>query len=127
MIPETFRTDILKEEADANQVLVENANSETGSFALLFLSLMEISERSGMCFITVLHPVRPLNPRPMREDKEVQTETLTIKARPMANGYVKAKTGDATTEAVYNDWYKNVGTDCICNRIRGSSKSSIKR
>ena len=30
MIPEIFRTDILKEEADANQVLVENANSETG-------------------------------------------------------------------------------------------------
>ena len=24
------------------------------------------------------------------------------------SGYVKAKTGDATTEAVYNDWYKNV-------------------
>lgn len=36
MIPETFRTDILKEEADSNNVLVENANSETGSFALLF-------------------------------------------------------------------------------------------
>lgn len=69
MIPEAFRTDILKEEADANQVLVENANSEIGSFALL-LSLMEISERSGMCFITVLHPVRPLNPRPMRKIKK---------------------------------------------------------
>lgn len=26
----------------------------------------------------------------------------------MANGYVKAKTGDATTESVYNDWYKKV-------------------
>ena len=36
MIPESFRTDILKEEQDANKVLVENANSETGSFALLF-------------------------------------------------------------------------------------------
>lgn len=36
MIPESFRTDILREEQDANKVLVENANSETGSFALLF-------------------------------------------------------------------------------------------
>ena len=26
----------------------------------------------------------------------------------LANGYVKAKTGDATTEAVYNNWYKSV-------------------
>ena len=31
MIPETFRTDILKEEADTNKVLVENCNAETGS------------------------------------------------------------------------------------------------
>ena len=42
------------------------------------------------------------------EDKEVQTETLTIKARPMADGYVKAKTGDKTTDTVYNNWYKSV-------------------
>ena len=30
------------------------------------------------------------------------------KARPMADGYVKAKTGDATTDTVYNNWYKSV-------------------
>ena len=42
------------------------------------------------------------------DEKEVQTETLTVKARPLASGYVKAKTGDSTTEAVYNDWYKSV-------------------
>jgi hypothetical protein len=42
------------------------------------------------------------------EDKEVQTETLTVKARPLASGYVKAKTGDSTTDTVYNNWYKSV-------------------
>lgn len=42
------------------------------------------------------------------EDKEVQTETLTIKARPMANGCVKAKTGDSTTDTVYTNLYKIV-------------------
>ena len=26
----------------------------------------------------------------------------------MASGYVKAKTGDSTTEEVYNNWYKSV-------------------
>ena len=67
MIPESFRTDILKEEQDANKVLVENANSETGSFALLFESLTGISARSAMCFITVPHPVRPLSQRRMRK------------------------------------------------------------
>ena len=38
----------------------------------------------------------------------MQTETQTVKARPLASGYVKAKTGDATTAAVYDDWYKAV-------------------
>ena len=42
------------------------------------------------------------------EDKEVQTETLTVKARPMADGYVKAKTGDSTSDEVYANWYKSV-------------------
>lgn len=36
LIPERFRTDVLKEEADSNEVLVENAHSETAAFALLF-------------------------------------------------------------------------------------------
>ena len=36
------------------------------------------------------------------EKKEVQTETLTIKATPLSDGKVKAKTG------VYADWYKAV-------------------
>ena len=26
----------------------------------------------------------------------------------MADGYVKAKTGDSTTDTVYNNWYKSV-------------------
>ena len=42
------------------------------------------------------------------EEVEVQTETLAIKATPMANGYVKAKTGDVTTDAVYQNWYSAV-------------------
>lgn len=36
MVPESFRTDVLKEELDSNKVLVENANVETANFALLF-------------------------------------------------------------------------------------------
>ncbi len=42
------------------------------------------------------------------ESREVQTETLTVKARPMADGYVKAKAGNQTTKATYEDWYKSV-------------------
>ena len=36
MVPESFRTDVLKETLDSNNVLIENANVETENFALLF-------------------------------------------------------------------------------------------
>lgn len=39
---------------------------------------------------------------------EVKTETLAIKAAPLSNGYVKAKTGDDTADAVYQNWYSAV-------------------
>lgn len=107
IIPESFRTDILKETADANNVLVENANSETGSFALLFEFDGDIRKiRHVLYNCSASRPT--IESKTNEEDKEVQTETLTIKARPMANGYVKAKTGDSTTDNVYNDWYKSV-------------------
>ena len=107
IIPESFRTDILKETADANNVRVENANSETGSFALLFEFDGDIRKiRHVLYNCSASRPT--IESKTNEEDKEVETETLTIKARPMANGYVKAKTGDSTTDTVYNDWYKSV-------------------
>ena len=107
MIPESFRTDILKETADANNVLVENANSETGSFALFFEFDGDIRKiRHVMYNCSASRPT--IESKTNEEDKEVQTETLTIKARPMADGYVKAKTGDNTSDTVYADWYKAV-------------------
>ena len=42
------------------------------------------------------------------DEIEVKTETLSLKATPLANGYVKAKTGDNTTDEVYQNWYNEV-------------------
>ena len=107
MIPESFRTDILKEEADANKVLVENANSETGSFALLFEFDGDVKKIRHVLYKCAAS--RPSIESQTNEDEiEVQTETLSLKATPLANGFVKAKTGDDTTDAVYQDWYKAV-------------------
>lgn len=107
MIPESFRTEILKEEQDANNVLVENSQSETGSFALLFEFDGDVRKIRHVLYNCSAS--RPSIASKTNEDsKEVQTETLTVKARPLANGYVKAKTGDTTSEAVYKDWYKSV-------------------
>ena len=107
MIPETFRTDILKEEADTNKVLVENCNAETGSFALLFEFDGDVKKiRHVLYNCSASRP--KIESKTNEESREVQTETLTVKARPLASGYVKAKTGDATTAAVYDAWYQSV-------------------
>lgn len=107
MIPESFRTDVLMETADSNSVLVENANSQTGHFALLFEFDGDIRKiRHIMYNCSASRP--GISSQTNTENKEVQTETLTIKSRPLANGLVKAKTGDSTKAAVYNGWYKKV-------------------
>ena len=103
LIPESFRQDVLLETADTNQVLVENSNSQTGSFALLFEFDGDVRKiRHVMYNCSASRP--SISAKTNEEGKEVQTETLTIKSRPLANGLVKAKTGDSTTEAVYTDW-----------------------
>ncbi|MGN0326588.1 MAG: major tail protein [Lachnospiraceae bacterium] len=107
LIPESFRQDVLLETADANQVLVENSNSQTGSFALLFEFDGDVRKiRHVMYNCSASRP--SISAKTNEEGKEVQTETLTIKSRPLANGLVKAKTGDSTMETVYTDWYKSV-------------------
>ena len=50
----------------------------------------------------------PKSRKTNEDTREVQTETLTIKATPLSSGLVKAKTGNTTDTTVYNDWYKAV-------------------
>lgn len=107
LIPESFRTDVLKEEADTNEVLVENANSETVVFALLFEFDGDIRKiRHVLYNCSASRP--KIKGKTNEESREVQTETLTVKARPLANGYVKAKTGNKTSSETYAGWYQSV-------------------
>ncbi len=107
LIPESFRTDVLKEEADNNEVLVENAHSETAAFALLFEFDGDIRKiRHVLYNCSASRP--KIEGKTNEESREVQTETLTIKARPLASGYVKAKTGNRTSAETYANWYKSV-------------------
>ena len=107
MIPESFRTDVLMETTDSNNVLVENANSQTGHFALLFEFDGDVKKiRHVMYNCSASRP--GISSSTNTESKEVKTETLSVKARPLASGLVKAKTGDSTKAAAYNNWYKHV-------------------
>ena len=107
MVPESFRTDVLKESLDTNQVLVENANVETANFALLFEFDGDVKKIRHVLYNC--SAARPnIESSTNEEEIEVQTETLALTAAPLANGYVKARTGDSTTDEVYNGWYANV-------------------
>ena len=107
MIPESFRTDALKEELDDKGVLIENAQVELAAFALLFE--FDGDQRHIRHVLYNCSASRPgIEGKTNEESREVQTEKLTIKAAPLANGMVKAKTGDTTDAMVYNDWYKAV-------------------
>lgn len=42
------------------------------------------------------------------ESIEPKTEKLSLTADPRSDGLVKSRTGDTTTETIYNNWYKSV-------------------
>ena len=101
------KADVLNEALDTNKVLVEDANAQTANFALLFEFDGDVKKIRHVLYNCAAS--RPSIESQTNEDEiEVQTETLSVKATPLANGYVKAKTGDDTTEKIYTDWYKSV-------------------
>ncbi len=107
LIPEDFRTEILKEELDSNGVLIENSKVEAVNFALLFEFDGDIHKiRHVMYNCSASRP--SIESKTNEEEAEVQVEKITIKAKPLPNGCVKAKTGDDTNDAVYLNWYSEV-------------------
>ena len=104
LIPEWFRTDILKEELDKNGVLVENAAiAETEKFALLFEF-----DGDANAIRHVLYNCTASRQETKEDKIEPGTEKLSLTADPREDGLVKSRTGDTTTEATYKDWYKTV-------------------
>ena len=100
LIPESFLTDIMHEELDGNGVLAENANAELEHFAFLFEFDGDQRHIRHVMYNCVAS--RPSIEGDTNEDsKEVKTDTLTLQATPLANGYVKAKTGTNTSDDVY--------------------------
>ena len=108
LIPEWFRTDILLEEKDSNGVLVEKSTiTEMPKFALLFEFDGDVHGIRHVFYNCSAS--RPGVSSQTKEDTiEPVTETLSLTADPRADGLVKARTGDTTTEETYNNWYQSV-------------------
>ena len=108
LIPEWFRTEILKEVLDSNGVLVEKAdNTESVKFALLFeFDGDERAIRHVMYNCTASRP--SIESSTKEETIEPGTETLSLTADPREDGLVKSRTGDTTAKATYDGWYQSV-------------------
>lgn len=125
MIPESFRTDVLCEQLDSKGVLIENADAELAAFALLFE--FDGDQKHIRHVLYNCSASRPgIEGKTNEDSKEVQTETLTVKATPLSNGVVKAKTGNTTDATVYTNWYKAVympTTDSAPQKAEASEKA----
>ena len=124
MIPEDFRVSALNETLDDKKVLIENANTELNPFALLFEFDGDVKHIRHVLYNCSAS--RPgIEGKTNEENREVQTETLSIKATPLASGVVKAKTGDSTDAAVYADWYKAVYMSSIAETGSGTDQAGV--
>ena len=107
LIPESFRTDILKEELDEKGVLIENSEVELGTFALLFeFDGDQKHIRHVMYNCSASRP--SIESETKEETIEPGTETLSLTADPREDGLVKSRTGDTTDAATYAGWYQSV-------------------
>ena len=108
LIPEWFRTEILKEVKDSKGVLVEtNTNTESVYFALLFEFDGDVHAiRHVMYNCTASRP--SIESETKEENIEPVTETLTLTADPREDGLVKSRTGDDTDSTTYQNWYSAV-------------------
>ena len=108
LIPEWFRTEILKEVLDTNGILVEKAdNAESVKFALLFeFAGDERAIRHVMYNCSASRP--SIESSTKEETIEPGTETLPLTADPREDGLVKSRIGDTTAKATYDGWYQSV-------------------
>jgi phi13 family phage major tail protein len=124
LIPEWFRTEILQEVLDDKGVLVEKSGlSDTVKFALLFEFDGDIrSIRHVLYYCTASRP--SLESETKEDTIEPGTEKLSITADPRSDGLVKARSGDSTDAAAYDNWYKAVYLPTETAASTGTTSSS---
>lgn len=113
MVPDSFREDCLGDElSETDKVYLEKSTATGKAFALLFEFDGDASGVKHVLYNCTA--TRPNIESTTSEDEiEPSTETLTISAASLPNGYVKAKTGDETTPTVASGWYEEVYTPTV--------------
>lgn len=108
MVPDWFRQKYLGETiAETDKVQVENAESEPQPFALLYGFKYDKKRRRHVLYSCMAS--RPgIKGENKENEKEPDTESLTLSCVPLPNGDVKASTTVDTPENVYAGWMKTV-------------------
>ena len=96
LIPEWFRTEILKELLDSNGVLVERFEFDGDEHGIRHVLYNCAASRPS------------IESQTKEETIEPRTETLNLTADPREDGLVKSRTGDTTDAEVYDGWYESV-------------------
>ena len=92
---------------DTDNVLIENANVQAKSFALLFQIDGDATQQFYLLYNCT--GTRPgIGSKTNTDTVEPQTQKTTISAAPLPDGKVMAKTTDATTEEVRTAWFTKV-------------------
>lgn len=109
LIPDWFRQEILKETKDNNNVLIERSDDiEPVYFALLFEFDGDQKAIRHVLYNCSVSKRPTIASQTKEETIEPGTETLSLSADPREDGLVKARTGDSTTTAIYQNWYQAV-------------------
>lgn len=107
LVPDSFREDVLGEEADENGVLFESTDVQTVEFALGFQ--IDGDTKPTLFWFYNCTATRPSIDASTTEDtKEPNTDTLTISCGSTVDGTVRAKTTDTSYDAVASTWFTTV-------------------
>lgn len=144
IIPDDFYVDCLGQQMDNDDLLVETEGDEGSFFALLFeFTGDESAIRHCMYYCKATRPNQDADT--MGETKEVKTETIPFKARPIpGTKRVKVRTTEDTDTTRYNSWYTTValpdfpeltvspvnaafnGTDDVVLTVTGGTVDAVK-
>lgn len=108
MIPDSFRTDVLQEQATQNGLIAEYSDRYPKSFALAFQ--VDGDESNTLFWYYNCTATRPsAEAATVEENIEPQTDTLDISMRARAtDALVRVKTTDTTPSATREAWFSAV-------------------
>lgn len=106
-MPEDFRSDILGETVDTNDVFIESTGKPTVYFALLF-EVNGDAHKSKKLFYKCSATRENVENATTEDSIEATHGTITITAVGRSDGKVKASTGSETETSVVNGWFNSV-------------------